>query len=94
MGTGVVSLLARLRFCFWRVTPNLESNLNTLLDLNHAVRDEGLNTGMSNFPRMRMSNASDADGGGTRMPKKREGERLSFDSTSGSGLLPTMRNVS
>ena len=93
MGTGVVSLLARPRLGFRRVTSNLEANLNTPLDLNHAVRDEGLNAGTSTFPRTRISNASDADGG-TWTPKKKERERLSFDSTSGSGSLPTMRNVS
>ena len=44
--------------------------------------------------RTRMSNVSDADGGGTRTPKKREGERVSFDSTGGSGSLPPMWSVS
>ena len=41
-----------------------------------------------------MSNASDADGGGTPTPKKREGERVSFDSTGGSGSWPLMWSVS
>lgn len=48
--------------------------MNTPPNLNHAVRDGGLGAGTNSlpFPRTRMS---DADEGGTRMPKKREGER-------------------
>ena len=62
----------------------MESNLNTPLNLNHAVRAGGLNAGTNCLPRTRLNNTSDPDGGGTRTPKKREGERVSFDSI---GLL-------
>ena len=52
--------------------PNLESNLNAPLNLNHAVGDGGLKAGTNSLPRPRMSNAPDAEEGGTRTPKKRE----------------------
>ena len=70
---------------------NLESNIP--LNLNHAVWDGGLTAGMNglSFPRTRVGSAPDADGGGTQTPKKKE--RVSFDSTSDSGSLPTMRSV-
>ena len=71
--------------------PNLESNSNILLNLNH---DGGLNPGTNSLLRTRTSDASDADGGGTQTPKKREGERVLFDNTNGSGSLPTMQSIS
>jgi hypothetical protein len=79
--------------------PFLENNLNfesTIpLNLNHAVWGGGLDAGTNSlpFPRTRMSSAPDADGGGTRTPKKRETEKISFDGTSGTGSLPVMRSV-
>ena len=70
--------------------PNLESNLDTPLNLHHAVRDGSLKAGTNIFPRTKMSNASDADRGGTWTPKRR-GFHLN---TSSSGSLPSMRSVS
>ncbi|KIJ92685.1 hypothetical protein K443DRAFT_13421 [Laccaria amethystina LaAM-08-1] len=75
--------------------PNFESNLNTPLNLSYVVRDGILNAGTNSlpFPRTRMSSAPDADG----EMKKREGERVSFDSTggraSGVGSLLTIWSV-
>lgn len=75
---------------------NLNFESNTPLNLNHAMWDGGLSVGMNSLPflRVRVSSASDADGRGTWMPKKREREKILFDSTSGSGSLPSMWSIS
>ena len=53
--------------------------------------------GTNSLSSTRMSNVSDVDGRGSQTPKNRGrggGERVSFDSSSGSGSLPTMESVS